>query len=113
MDPKLLLFVIYLCGGALLALISVPLIKGRVPPNHWYGFRVRRTLSDPAVWYPANRHAGWRMLAAGLLWLGAAVAGYLLPVGFVPYALGCTGVLLAAVAVGLFQSFRFLRKGSF
>ena len=110
MDPKTILFAIFLCGGAILGLLSVPLIKGKVPPNPWYGFRVRRTLSDPAVWYPANRYAGWRMLAMSVAWIIAATAGYFIPVGLVPYALGCAGVAVSALTVGLFQSFRYLRS---
>ena len=110
MDPRLLVLAIYLCGGALLAALAVPLIRGKVPPNPLYGFRTPRTLADPAVWYPANRHAGRWMLATGIAWLAAAVVGYFTPIGLVPYALGCAGVLLAGVAVGMVQSFWYLRR---
>ena len=110
MNPKAFLFAVYLCGGVLLAAISVPLIRRKVPPNPLYGFRVRRTMADPSVWYPANEYAGRWMLAAAACWVAAATAGYFLPVGFVPYALMCAGVLLAATAVGILQSFRYLRK---
>ena len=40
------------------------MILDKVPPNGVYGFRTPKTLSSPEVWYPANRAAGWFMLAA-------------------------------------------------
>ena len=48
----------------LILLLSVPMVLGKVPPNGAYGFRTPKTLSSPDVWYPANRAAGWFMLAA-------------------------------------------------
>ena len=48
----------------LILLVSLPMILGKVPPNGAYGFRTPKTLSSPEVWYPANRAAGWFVLAA-------------------------------------------------
>ena len=39
----------------LLIAVSIPLMLGMVPRNHWYGFRTPKTLSSDSVWYPANR----------------------------------------------------------
>ena len=53
----------------LVVLLAAPLTMGKVPPNQLYGFRTPKTRSSPAIWYPANRFAGWAMMAAGLLTL--------------------------------------------
>jgi uncharacterized membrane protein len=53
------------CG--IIATLAVPLILRRVPPNRVYGFRTRRTLADPALWYRVNRFAGWTELIASAL----------------------------------------------
>lgn len=103
-----MIFALYLFVGVLLAVLGVPLMLARVPPNRWYGFRVRRTLSDPSVWYAANRYAGGWMLAAGVACIVVAAAGYFAPVGFVPYAITCGGVAVGSVAVGVVLSFRHL-----
>ena len=50
-----------------IVVLSVPMILGTVPPNGVYGFRTPKTLSSEEVWYPANRAAGWFMLAAGVV----------------------------------------------
>jgi hypothetical protein len=46
--------------------LAIPLIRGRIKPNHWYGFRIPLTLNYPDIWYPANRYAGWLLLIYGL-----------------------------------------------
>ena len=43
------------------------MILSKVPPNSAYGFRTAKTLSSQEVWYPANRAAGWFMLAAAAI----------------------------------------------
>ena len=70
---------VYAGMGLLVILICVPMILERVPPNNWYGFRTPRTLSDPNVWYPANRIAGQYLAVAG------------------------TGIVLTTLVVFLFQ----------
>src|SRR5947209_1838236 len=106
-----LLLLLFLVSGAILIGISIPLIQGRVGPNRWYGFRVRRTLEDPKVWYPVNTYAAWRGL-----WLGVAVIVVATALYFVPdldvavYASMVGGVAIAGVILVLVQSFRYLRQ---
>lgn len=47
--------------------VAAPMILGKVPPNRIYGFRTPSTLESPDVWYPANRVAGWFLLAGASL----------------------------------------------
>lgn len=44
--------------AGLLFVLSVPLVLGTVPPNSAYGFRTATTMSNPDVWYKANRFCG-------------------------------------------------------
>ena len=37
----------------------------KVKPNGWYGFRTRKTLSDPKVWYEVNAVVGGDLVLAG------------------------------------------------
>ena len=57
--------VMYLLEGLVLMLVSRPMIRRRVSPNHFYGFRTPKTLSSPDIWYPANEFSGRRLFAAG------------------------------------------------
>ncbi|MGB8213776.1 MAG: SdpI family protein [Anaerolineales bacterium] len=94
------------CGLALVA-VSVPLIRGWIPPNHWYGFRVRKTLEHPEIWYPVNKYGGERLLLSGVLLVLTAV-GYSFIPGIGPdvyaYAVLVTWVIGSSIAiVGAFR----------
>ena len=58
------------CG--IIAVASLPLILGLVPPNRMYGVRTRETLVDRELWLRSNRFAGWAFLIAA----GASTAMY-------------------------------------
>jgi hypothetical protein len=106
-DPKTILFVLYLAVGAAFIGLSTPLVRGRIAPNAWYGFRIKRTMENPGIWYPANRYAGYHLLALGIAIVVAASTMYALhSIGFVCYALSCLTVTLAGLAVGVIRSIR-------
>jgi uncharacterized membrane protein len=52
--------------GLLIAAISIPLLFNKVKPNQWYGFRTPKTLSDPEIWYKANKYMAINMFIAGI-----------------------------------------------
>ena len=105
------LLILYVGSGLLLSAIAVPLIQRRIPPNPWYGFRVRQTLENREVWYAANAHAGVRLFWAGVAIIIASAALYVVPgLSEDVYAWGCTGVMAAALFVGLGSSWRYLQR---
>ena len=53
--------------GVLFVGLSIPLIRNRVPPNRYYGFRTTKTLSDPKIWYEVNHISGKDLFLAGAL----------------------------------------------
>lgn len=110
LEPKTILLILYVASGALLCVISIPLIRRRIPPNHWYGLRLPRTLSDPEVWYEANAYAARRFFAVGVIFLIYAVVGYASALEMVDYALGSLAVVLIGLTIALMQSLRHLRK---
>jgi uncharacterized membrane protein len=71
--------------GILLAVLSIPLALGWVPPNRLYGFRVPATLRTDAVWYAINRRFGreWIVIGAALAAAAASLeaAGFDTPAG--------------------------------
>ena len=108
MDTLLILFT---SSGLLLAAISVPLILGKIGPNPWYGFRVKKTLQDRAVWYPVNAYAAKRLLVVGLgISINAAVLFFIPEIHLMGYALSCAGIGLGGLLVTVIQSFVYLRS---
>jgi len=102
---------LYVIAGLLLTGLSIPLILGIVKPNPLYGFRVQQTLDNPQVWYAVNKYSGKRLLAAGIITIVAAVGFYFIPgISLDAYALACLGVTGTALAIGIVQSFLYLKK---
>src|SRR4051812_7168381 len=101
----------YVLSGLLIAALSVPLMRRKIPPNSSYGFRVRRTLDDPKVWYDANAFTGRSMFRLGIGTSIATLALYFFPaINPVAYAVACGLVLLLGVAVGVILSLRYLDR---
>lgn len=59
--------------GLLPVILAIPMIMGKVPPNNLYGFRTKKTHSNPEIWYPANAYAGKWLLVWGMLMIVAAL----------------------------------------
>ena len=53
--------------------ISVPLLLKKIPPNRFYGFRTRKTLSDRGIWYEANFKGAVNLILASLVAMVLAV----------------------------------------
>jgi hypothetical protein len=106
-----ILLILFVCSGLVLVGLSIPLIMGKIAPNPWYGFRVKRTLSDPAVWYAVNAYSAKWLLAVGIVNVVAAVVLYFVPgIDVAVYASSCGVIAVAGLIVGLIQSFWFLRS---
>lgn len=57
-------------GAALLFIaVSIPLYRGRVPMNPWYGFRIPKSFESPRHWYLINRYGAARLILYSLFLL--------------------------------------------
>ena len=79
MHDKTVLMMLFAGSGVLLALIAIPMIRRKIKPNAWYGFRTPQTLRDPDVWYDANEYAGRRLFWAGIWCAVVALGLYRVP----------------------------------
>jgi uncharacterized membrane protein len=106
-----LLLILYIFSGLLLIGLVLPLIYRTIPPNHPYGFRVKRTLENSEVWFAANAFAGQRLVWVGLATVVAAIVFYVLPINKVDtYAVAIASVVLFGLTVAVVQSFRYLYR---
>ncbi len=108
MDTLLILYVLMFL---LFIGISIPLIQKRIRPNFWYGFRTRKTLRNPEVWYPANAYGGKLLLIASVINLLFVVVFYLMP-GMTVEIYNCLIPLLSTVTltIALIFSLRYIHK---
>ena len=79
-------------------LISIPLVLRIVPPNLFYGFRTRKTLSNTELWYEANYRGGVNLIIASVI---ALIARFVIMQMFPPEAAGLVSMgVLAIVTLG-------------
>jgi uncharacterized membrane protein len=55
-----------IASGLILVAAGVPLMRRMVPPNRWYGVRLRATLDDERIWYAVNEQSGRDLIVAGI-----------------------------------------------
>ena len=53
-------------SGLILVGAGVPLMRRIVPPNRWYGVRLRSTLADERIWYAVNERTGRDLIVLGI-----------------------------------------------
>ena len=105
------LLVMYVVFGLLLIVLAIPMLRGKVPPNPWYGFRVPSTLSDPTRWYKATGDAGRRLPLTGLITAASAGALYFVPgLSVETYAWLVLAVFGVPFVLMIISSFRYLRR---
>jgi len=93
--------------GILFIVVSLPLLRGSIPMNRFYGFRISQAFTSDANWYAINKYGAkalilWSivMIASGVLFL---LLGLPSPVaGLIPL------VFCTAAAIG--QTLHFARK---
>lgn len=88
---------LYLGVSVLLFVLGIPLWRGWIPPNGWYGFRTPSTVRNAHLWYPVNRVTGLWMMAVGPITALTALAAYQagLPIDAAAW------VNLAALSIGI------------
>ena len=53
--------------AALFVALGIPLMRRKVPPNPFYGFRTPSTLEDETLWYDVNAKSGADMVLVGVV----------------------------------------------
>jgi uncharacterized membrane protein len=106
------IFLLYGIGGVLLIAISLPMMYDKVPPNGFYGFRTPRTMSDPNLWYPANRVAGRNLAVAGVIVATTALIVFVMQKSIQPRTAALTLLIvsMASLMGAVVHSFIALRR---
>jgi uncharacterized membrane protein len=74
-----LVAIIIMGSGILIALVSLPLIQGKVPPNRAYGIRTKYAFASTENWYQINNFGGKVFLGVALLITLVGLFGLFLP----------------------------------
>ncbi len=106
------LFLFYFGIGLLSIIISLPLLFEKVKPNPIYGFRIRKTLENEAIWYAVNKHFAKRLLVSGACQLAACVGLYFLvpSLSVDAYSLIVLAVFAVSFTAGMIQSWKYMNS---
>ena len=90
----------FLIGLSVLCIVGgLPLAMNLIPPNHWSGVRVRKTLSDERIWYLVNSYYGKGLVLTGIIAIVCAVALRLTAIPPATYWAICSTVLVGGVVL--------------
>ena len=107
----IILLYLFIISGAVLVVLSVPMIMGKIPPNGLYGFRVKKTMENPDIWYPVNAYSGKWLLVAGLGLVLAAVALFFVPgISLEVYSYAVLAAWVILFTVAMIASIRFMNS---
>ena len=85
--------------GVLCIVGGLPLAMNIIPPNHWSGVRLRKTLSDERIWYLANSYCGKLLTLTGIITIVCAVVLRLTAMSPATYGGICALVLLGGIVL--------------
>jgi uncharacterized membrane protein len=102
--------VLFILVGASAVALGLPLMLRTVPPNRWYGVRIRATLADPKVWYGTNAVAGRDLAVLGMVLLATATLLSGILTSEVAYALACTAVLVVGSVIMTVRAVRLAHR---
>ena len=109
-DPKLILS-LYVAGASILALMGLPLQRGWLPPNRWYGFRTSETLADRNLWYAVNKVTGFWLIATGLAVACVAVVTYYLEIDVMQQVYCSAATYILGLVIMVIRSLKRMKQG--
>jgi len=87
-------------SGLLIALLAIPLVLRRVPPNMLYGVRTKAAFASDADWYRINALGGRYLAVSGLLIVITGLVGFFLPASvYESYSWWASGVSVAGILI--------------
>jgi hypothetical protein len=99
--------------GALSVLLSLPLIKRKIPRNSFYGMRFAASYQSDQAWYEINEFGGKQMLFWSLLIIAAGTLTLFLPLRGHPTRTLFIGLFpLIFILTPVLLTWRFARRGN-
>lgn len=69
----------FIIAGAIFILISIPLLRGSVKMNDWYGVRFRKSFESDENWYKINRYGARQLIKWSVLLILIGAVTFFIP----------------------------------
>ena len=109
-EVTLIVSISFLIPGIIEIILSVPLIREKVKPNIFYGFRVKKTLSNKETWYKVNKYVGKDMLVAGLILSIGSIGFFIVEMDIITIVIIGLLLLTAPLVMMMVRAFMYLKK---
>ena len=100
--------------GILFILVSIPLVKGIIPMNHFYGFRFAKSFSSEENWYKINRYGARQLIFWSSILVIIGLLYLVFPVdqtsGQGPSVILGTAPILICCAVAIWKTHLFAKR---
>lgn len=112
MDPvAVTVGVSWTVAGLLCAGLAVPLVRGRVGRNAFYGVRFPQSFQSDDAWFAINRFGGKRLLVWSIPLVAAGIVSFFLPLqSHAGLALTLGFAPLIFILIPVLASWRFARR---
>jgi uncharacterized membrane protein len=102
---------IHLLAAVLAIGVAVPLVRGHVKMNRWYGVRVPAAFASEEAWFDLNRYGGQLLLRWGLTIAAIAIAGaFLGKPAWLLYDWAACALILGGLALVIAKIHRYARQ---
>jgi hypothetical protein len=99
--------------GLAIFLSSIPLVRRRVPMNHWYGVRIPAAFRSDKDWFAVNEYGGRALMKFATLIIFTSLIGLFVPAtALVTYALINAGITVVGLAIVLMRIFTWARRNA-
>ena len=90
---------------------AVPLIKGRVKMNEWYGVRIPAAFASEEAWFDINRLGGRLLFLWGVVVAATAIAGaFLSKKAWIAYNLASLAIIVGGLIFVVARIYSYARK---
>jgi uncharacterized membrane protein len=90
--------------------ISIPLVMRKIPMNHFYGVRFKKSYESDENWYKINHYGGKQLIAWSIPLLIIGAVTFFLPLngsGILSTLIGCAPLI---VLVPAYLSYKYAKK---
>jgi len=102
--------IVLFCAALLTIFISLPLIRGKVKMNDWYGVRIPAAFESDAAWYELNRYGGRLLVVWGLgIAFLALIGGFLPRSAWIAFNWGSLVIIMGGLAAVVALVYRHAR----
>jgi hypothetical protein len=109
-DDRMILVATLLLAGFVLFGVSWPLVRRKIPRNHFYGIRIREAFASADRWYEVNAIGGRYLARAACAIFATGLLGLVVPSGaFVSYIIVAAGVVLASLLISIILTLRWVK----